>query len=619
MRPASGIVLALATALSLLVAPAARAGVNQASPQRPVFADGEAQAVYDPADVVRQRVWVRAPVDSDFDGRPDEVYTEVVRPRATEQGLRVPVVYMISPYFAGGNDVTNHDVDVELYVPGRGHRPGGRGGVTKADTDERLFAAGVAAVQTADDPEPITSRYEQYFLARGFAMVYAESLGSGLSTGCPTSGGRNETIGAKAVVDWLTGRAPGHDLAGRPVRAIWSSGKVGMMGVSYNGTLPNAVATTGVPGLEAIVPMSAISNWYDYYRTDGAVVAPGTFQGEDLDVLARFVYTRADQQICLPVIADLERRQDRVTGDFSGFWAERDYLTSVRNVRAAVLVAHGLNDWNVKSRQFAQWYEALARQGTPHQIWLHQFGHADPALIDPQGWMHTLNRWFTRYLFGVRNGVEREPKATIQREDGTFTTEAEWPAPAARDAALWPRPGGAATGPLTTAGPASGTESLTDDATITAESLASLRESPDRLVYLTAPAATPIRVSGTPHLDLTVAFDRPAANVTALLVDQDEFGAQRVITRGWADPQNRESFSRTTPVRVGRSYPLDVSMQPKDYVLPAGHRFGLAVLSSDFDYTLRPSPGTRLTVSLGGTKLVLPVVGGRPALRAAFG
>ena len=99
-----------------------------------------------------------------------------------------------------------------------------------------------------------------------------------------------------------------------------------MIGTSYNGTLPNAVASTGVEGLEAIVPISAISSWYDYYRSDGMVRAPGGFQGEDADVLAEYVYTREDREICRPVIDSLVRDQDRVTGDHSKFWADRDYL-----------------------------------------------------------------------------------------------------------------------------------------------------------------------------------------------------------------------------------------------------------------------------------------------------
>ena len=77
-----------------------------------------------------------------------------------------------------------------------------------------------------------------------------------------------------------------------------------MMGTSYNGTIPEAAATTGVQGLDAIVPISAISDWYDYYRANGMVRAPhsaaggtgnNSFLGEDLDVLVDDVYSRRDE------------------------------------------------------------------------------------------------------------------------------------------------------------------------------------------------------------------------------------------------------------------------------------------------------------------------------------
>jgi X-Pro dipeptidyl-peptidase len=109
---------------------------------------------------------------------------------------------------------------------------------------------------------------------RGYAVVLGESLGTFNSDGCPDVGGRVETLGAKAVIDWLNGRAQAWNEAGVPVTADWTTGAVGMVGVSYNGTLPNQVATTGVDGLETIVPISAISSWYDYYRANGLVVAP---------------------------------------------------------------------------------------------------------------------------------------------------------------------------------------------------------------------------------------------------------------------------------------------------------------------------------------------------------
>ncbi|WP_367130803.1 Xaa-Pro dipeptidyl-peptidase [Saccharothrix sp. HUAS TT1] len=607
-------VLAALVTLPLGLTPA----VAGAAAEGPVFVGGEAQPVFDPKDVVRESVWVRAPVDSDRDGRDDEVYTEVVRQKATDRGLKVPVVFFNSPYFSGGNDVANHDVDVELHVPNRrGGYDKRDGSVLKAEADERIAAA------VGPNAGPITSgRYEAYFIARGFAMVYAESLGTGKSTGCPTSGGRNETIGSKSVVDWLNGRATARDAAGADVKATWTTGKTAMMGVSYNGTLPNAVAATGVEGLEAIVPIAAISSWYDYYRADGAVVAPGTFQGEDLDVLAEYVYTREDQEICKPVIADVAARQDRVTGDYSPFWDERNYVKDAGKVRAAVLAVHGLSDWNVKLKHVAQWYEALRQHGVEHKIWLHQSGHTDPDTLRSVEWRRTINRWFSHYLYGVDNGVEREPKATIQREDRTtWVDEADWPAPGTAKARLHPWAGGSTKGALrfeSVPGNAV-VESLRDDSSKLADDLVDLPASGNRLSYATRPAASPLRFSGTARVDLAISFDRPAANVTALLVDRAPDGSSHVITRGWTDPQNRVSPSRTKPVEPGKRYRVEVELEPNDYVVPAGHSVEFVLISSDYDYTLRPAPGAGLSIDLTSTVVELPVVGGVAALRRSVG
>ena len=149
-----------------------------------------------------------------------------------------------------------------------------------------------------------------------------------------------ETLATTAVVDWLNGRARGFNASGAQVTAPWSTGNVGMIGISYNGTLPNMAATTGVAGLKAIVPISAISSWYDYYRANGLVVAPGGYQGEDADVLAECVVTRPDRQLA----------PDRPDRDRPGpghrrlqqFWHDRDYVGNADKVTAGVFVIHGL-------------------------------------------------------------------------------------------------------------------------------------------------------------------------------------------------------------------------------------------------------------------------------------
>ena len=137
-----------------------------------------------------------------------------------------------------------------------------------------------------------------------------------------------------------------------------------MIGVSYNGTLPNQVATTGVEGLETIVPISAISSWYDYYRANGLVRAPhsqtqgvgdNAFQGEDTDVLGAYTGgPRMTTRQCAGMMAYLNREQDRVTGDFSRFWWERDYMRRVRGVESSVFIVHGLNDWECDDEGFAE-------------------------------------------------------------------------------------------------------------------------------------------------------------------------------------------------------------------------------------------------------------------------
>ncbi len=596
--------LGAATAAALISVPTA-AGADPV--QQPVFVDGQAQPVFstNPQDWVVQELWVTTTVDSDHDGKRDKVHFDVTRPKETEQGLDVPVVYEASPYYAGGNDVANHDVHHELYAPSRP----GQGWPHASDWGRQ------SQKRSEVGPSVISDDYNSTWVPRGFAVVHAESVGSGESEGCPTTGDPSETAGAKAVVDWLNGRAKAVDSAGKPVAANWTTGKVGMIGTSYNGTLPNAVASTGVKGLEAIVPISAISSWYDYYRSEGMVRAPGGYQGEDTDVLAKYVYTREDREICRPVIDKLFRDQDRLTGDYSKFWADRDYMPAVGKVRAATLVAHGLSDWNVMTKHAAQWYKALRAKGVPHKIYWHQGGHGGPPPAD------VLNRWFTRYLYGVRNGVEREPRALVQREDNSLVKYAEWPVPGSRSVPMSVTPVGT-TGDLTLPARHGGRPNYEEFSDVPDQTMGELAGAPDRehgLVFTTRALRKPVHLSGVPTADVKFKLGQRAANLSVGLADLAPDGTvTRLITEGWRDPQNRRSMSRTEVVQPGRPYQLDVTMQANDYVFAPGHRIAFVVMQSEEDYTILPPAGNKMAVDTGSTTLNLPVVGGRAALADAI-
>jgi X-Pro dipeptidyl-peptidase len=616
MRPWSGVG---AVPLGVLGAAMLAAGVSppvgaQPAPSLPVFTDGQAQVVpgfADPQRWIRHDLWVETEFDSDGDGRPDRVHVAVTRPAQTEsEGLRVPVVYETSPYFAGVGSTAQQffwNVRHELGAvpPPRARMP---------EIEHRSLRPVISNANVGE------------WVPRGYAVVHSESPGTGLSQGCPTIGGANETLAPKAVIDWLNGRARGFESpeGGAEVTAFWSSGRVGMTGTSYDGTLPLAAATTGVEGLEAIIPVSANTSYYHYYRANGLVRSPGGYLGEDVDVLFDFVNSGAParRDYCRRTVRDGELAvgQDRRSGDYNGFWAGRDLTADLSGVRAPTLLAHGLGDWNVMPGHSVRVYEALRAQGVPAQLYLHQGGHGGPPPLE------MMNRWFTRYLYGVENGVERDPRAWIVREGAASdrpTAYADYPHPEAEPVTLRPGGGGRGAGELGAAGSARPVrETLTDDVSFSGAALARAGSSEHRLLYATRELQRPLHISGAPRVTIRLSSSRPATNLSVWLVAlpwiEQPNAAASVITRGWADPQNHSSLARGEPLVSGRYYDVTFDLEPDDQVIPAGRRVALMIFASDREFTLWPPAGTELTVDLAGTSLSLPVVGGTAALEAAL-
>lgn len=584
---------------------------NTTLPAPYVIVDGQSQVVPAFADTsqwVREHLWVETEFDSDYDGKKDRVHVDVTRPGPTTSGLKVPVVYETSPYFAGtlGNDPVFWPVEQELGEP----------------APPRTLGKGVTF---QPNRRMISGSKVREWVPRGFAVMHSESPGTGLSEGCITIGGMNESLAPKAVIDWLNGRAKGYTTidGAVEVKATWATGKVGMTGTSFNGTLPIAAATTGVKGLEAIIPVSPNNSYYRYYRANGLVRNPGGYPGEDVDVLYDFVQSGdpAKRALCNERVRDQIIRAgiDRRTGDLSDFWTNRDYLLQAKGIRAAMLTAHGFNDWNVMPSHTQLMVEAVKANGVPVQQYWHQGGHGG----DPP--MAMMNRWFTRYLLGVNNGVEKDPKAFIVREGQNRqspTAYAEYPVPGAAPVTLHPGKGGNTMGSLTVNAPGGqGTESLTDDATIAGGAMALAASSSNRLLFATPVLTQPVHLSGTTRVSITLSSSKPAANLTVWMVElpwpagQSTNNQAGIITRGWADPANARSLRTTEPLVAGKPVTVTFDLEPDDQIVPAGKRIGFMIFSSDKDFTLHPKPGTVLTVDLDKTSVTLPVVGGAGALR----
>nr|WP_175799965.1 Xaa-Pro dipeptidyl-peptidase [Burkholderia anthina] len=582
-------------------------GVPYANPAsggryRPVIDNGQVQPSLS-GGTIEENAWVDTPVDSDGDGKRDRIHVRIVRPAETANGARTPVIVLASPYYAGLADSPDHDVDVEL--DGTPHAAAAAAGGASA----HIMAAApqVRIQQQLEAAAAGRSWIETYFVPRGFTIVYADSLGTAGSDGCPTILTRDESVAMASVIRWLGRDATAKDANGKNVVASWSTGHVGMYGVSYDGTLPKMVASLRIRGLDAIVPVAGLSNMYGYYRSGGLVRAPEGYQGEDVDVYIKALLTNAHPERCTHLIDEALQKEDRITGDYSPFWAARDIPTA--RAVAPALVAQGLTDDNVRVDQSTSWHLAMRRQGVPTQLWLHRLKHTDPTRVPAMAdaWTAEVNRWFTRYLVGYDNGVERDPRAVIEQANGTLLKEADWAARHATPVAYFAGGDGAGTGTLLRMPSGGPLTRFTDDARIPALTLANTATGEHRSRFETAPLTAATRISGSATARVRLTFTG-AANVTALLVDRAPDGTATIVTRAWTDPRNRVSDWLSQPVLPGMPYDLKLTFMPRDYALEAGHRLGLVVLSSDSEATLRPMPGTGLALDPAGTSVTVPLV-----------
>ncbi len=387
---------------------------------QPLFFNGKAQPVFDTTQLIHEVVYVESSQDSDHDGLLDLLKVEITRP--AESNLQpVPVLYTASPYNQGTNDAAGdaltHNVNVPL--------------TEKPVTASTLSDTSKQPVQLPD-PRVVNGHTDQadeifgnsfdyslndYFLARGFAVVYAAGIGTKESDGLRTTGDPEETTSTIAIIEWLNGKRTAftNRTANIAIDANWSNHHVAMTGRSYLGTLATAAATTGVDGLKTIICEAGISSWYDYYRENGLVIAPGGFPGEDADVLAEETFSRQQQagdysrveQKWQRQLAAIKTGQDRDTGNYNDFWDVRNYRKNAKNIKADVMIVHGLNDWNVKPRNAEKLWRAISGLPINHKIILHQGPHIYINNFRSLDFTDMVNLWLSHELYDLDNHAEK--------------------------------------------------------------------------------------------------------------------------------------------------------------------------------------------------------------------
>lgn len=442
----------------------------------PLFLNGMAQPIFpfttgathdysnDDSNIIRYCVYVETDHDTDGDGKRDLVKALVQLPRAAAEGkYEAATIYEARPYITGCTDYdlpyTEGELGFDMYASPAARKAAGTMDTmthaATANSNDWYYYSPYEGIMCYEDLE-----WYDYYLVRGFAVVEVGGLGTRGSEGFETCGSDLEIDAFKCVIEWLTGDRVAYTdkTSNIAIEASWSNGKVGMTGRSYSGTTQFGLAATGVKGLETVVPVAGIASWYEYTNAQGVHTRKSPAYTNSLAAYCtgRYLDTQAAEAEAHNAdhpeytsngdfetirenyghhLYQMKQEQLALNGDYGDHWANRDYTTASSNFQCPALIVHGLNDYNVRPKNFDMMYRSFRDAGQNVKLLLHQDGHLTPSYpskglvfdIDGQPYEGILNQWFCHYLYDLNNGAEDMAAVTVEDSHSpTWHTYDNW-------------------------------------------------------------------------------------------------------------------------------------------------------------------------------------------------
>jgi predicted acyl esterase len=438
------------------------------------------------------------------------------------------------------------------------------------------------------------------WVPHGYICVRVDSRGTGRSPGVVDHFSPRETRDFYECIEWAGVQS-------------WSSGKVGLNGVSYYGINQWHVASLQPPHLAAMCIWEGAADFYRDMTHHGGILS--TFWANWYDMQVKTVQYGLGERGPRSKVSGLLVCGDETMSD--------DELAANRCSFGDEILAHPLDDDYHKARS-AVWEKVTVPFLTAAN-WggqgLHPRGNFEGYFraASENKWLeaHGLEHWthfytdygrslqlqfFDHFLKGENNGWAERPPVLLQvRHVDRFVerTEAAWPIPRTK----WTRFHLSPSGGLSTDGSGSAGQvsfdAKGDGATFISEPLAKETE-------ITGPIAARLRVSSsTTDADLFLVFRVFTADFREVTF-MGAIDPHTPIAQGWLRASHRaldeelsepfrpyHSHDREEPLEPGVPVDVDVELWPTSIVVPAGHRIALTVRGRDYEW--QSSTGAKLS------------------------
>lgn len=450
-----------------------------------------------------------------------------------------------------------------------------------------------------DVPHGSTNKYQSWevvdpekWVPDGYVVVRVDSRGCGRSPGYVDHFSPRETQDYYESIEWAAAQ-------------LWSSGKVGLNGVSYFGMNQWLVAACKPPHLAAMCVWEGSSDWYRDATHHGGIVS--TFWANWYDIQVKSVQNGLG----------LRGPKSRVTGDLiCGPETMSDaQLQANRSDFGDDILAHSLIDeWHrertpaweqidVPLLSAANWggqglhlrgnVEGYLKAGS-RQKWLEVHGDEHWTHFYTDYGIALQKQFFGHFLKGDKNGWDERPPVLLQvRGINGFTQREELQWPIGRTA--WTK------FYLHGQDGSLRTEPPTENAQIT------YTPDGDGATFVSAPLERSMEITGPSACSLKVSSESVDADLFLVLrvftpdlrevTFQGAIDPHTPIGQGWLRASHRKEDSKLSlpwrphhthdekqPLNPGAPVELRVEILPTSIVVPAGYRIALTIRGRDYEF-----------------------------------